>query len=583
MNNEGDTLGRAPFVFLTMSDGLKKSLVIQGSILAMAGLISKVIGFLYRIPMANILGNEGNGLYSVSFGIYNIALTLSSYSMPLAVSKLVSARIARGKYKNSHRIFNIAILFSLITGLIAWMALFWGSKFLAEVYQKPGLEYPLRILAPTTFVVALLGTCRGFFQGHRNMVPTAISQVIEQIVNAIVSIVAAASFVKAIGEIEATQPGLSVFLYDPDTMSVAAAGATGGTLGTFMGALVALILFVLLFMMNEKRIKKEASGDDLPDEDKRLLWKALIVTVFPIIISQSVYQLGYTLDDLIFGNLVVKVQMVSQAETTVMQGIFNTQYNQMINLPAAIATSMASATIPTIVAAFSRKDKMELKRKTDQVFKFTLLIALPAAVGLAVMAEPVMQTLFPRLGDKMDMAVLLLQTGSSAVVFYTMSTISSSVLQGCDRMWTPVFHAAVSLNIHVILLIALLCATDMNVMALIIGNVTFPLITSVMNMVSLCKRAGYSLDWKKTFILPGLAAVVMGAVTFGILCMLKALGTANIIQLVVPIIIAVPVYAAMVFALKAVSLEEAGSLPLIGKFIKRILRLFDIKKGKNKR
>ena len=463
------------------------------------------------------------------------------------------------------------------------MALFWGSKFLAEVYQKPGLEYPLRILAPTTFVVALLGTCRGFFQGHRNMVPTAISQVIEQIVNAIVSIVAAASFVKAIGEIEATQPGLSVFLYDPDTMSVAAAGATGGTLGTFMGALVALILFVLLFMMNEKRIKKEASGDDLPDEDKRLLWKALIVTVFPIIISQSVYQLGYTLDDLIFGNLVVKVQMVSQAETTVMQGIFNTQYNQMINLPAAIATSMASATIPTIVAAFSRKDKMELKRKTDQVFKFTLLIALPAAVGLAVMAEPVMQTLFPRLGDKMDMAVLLLQTGSSAVVFYTMSTISSSVLQGCDRMWTPVFHAAVSLNIHVILLIALLCVTDMNVMALIIGNVTFPLITSVMNMVSLCKRAGYSLDWKKTFILPGLAAVVMGAVTFGILCMLKALGTANIIQLVVPIIIAVPVYAAMVFALKAVSLEEAGSLPLIGKFIKRILRLFDRKKGKNKR
>lgn len=566
-----------------MSDGLKKSLVVQGSILAMAGLISKVIGFLYRIPMANILGNEGNGLYSVSFGIYNIALTLSSYSMPLAVSKLVSARIARGKYKNSHRIFNIAILFSLTTGLIAWMAIFWGAKFLAEVYQKPGLEYPLRILAPTTFVVALLGTCRGFFQGHRNMVPTAISQVIEQIVNAIVSIVAAASFVKAIGGIEASQPGLSVFLYDPDTMSVAAAGATGGTLGTFMGALVALIMFAFLFVLSEKRIKKEASGDDLPDEEKRLLWKALLVTVFPIIISQSVYQLGYTLDDLIFGNLVVRIQQISQAETTVMQGIFNTQYNQMINLPAAIATSMASATIPTIVAAFSRKDTAELKRKTDQVFKFTLLIALPSAVGLAVMAEPVMQTLFPRLGDKMDMAVLLLQTGSSAVVFYTMSTISSSVLQGCDRMWTPVFHAAISLNIHVILLIALLCATDMNVMALIIGNVTFPLITSVMNMISLRKQAGYSLDWKRTFILPGLASVIMGAVTFGILYILKRLGAGHIIQLIVPISLACPVYAVLILLLKAVSIEEAFSLPLIGKFVRKIAGLFGKKKQKNRR
>ena len=533
--------------------------------------------------MANILGNEGNGLYSVSFGIYNIALTLSSYSMPLAVSKLVSARIARGKYKNSHRIFNIAIIFSLTTGLLAWGALFWGSKFLAEVYQKPGLEYPLRILAPTTFVVALLGTCRGFFQGHRNMVPTAISQVIEQIVNAIVSIVAAASFVRAIGGIEASQPGLSVFLYDPDTMSVAAAGATGGTLGTFMGALVALIMFALLFVLSEKRIKKEASGDDLPDEEKRLLWKALLVTVFPIIISQSVYQLGYTLDDLIFGNLVVRIQQISQAETTVMQGIFNTQYNQMINLPAAIATSMASATIPTIVAAFSRKDTAELKRKTDQVFKLTLLIALPSAVGLAVMAEPVMQTLFPRLGDKMDMAVLLLQTGSSAVVFYTMSTISSSVLQGCDRMWTPVFHAAISLNIHVILLIALLCATDMNVMALIIGNVTFPLITSVMNMISLRKQAGYSLDWKRTFILPGLASVIMGAVTFGILYILKRLGAGHIIQLIVPISLACPVYAVLILLLKAVSIEEAFSLPLIGKFVRKIAGLFGKKKQKNRR
>ena len=553
-----------------MSDGLKKSLVIQGSILAMAGLISKVIGFLYRIPMANILGNEGNGLYSVSFGIYNIALTLSSYSMPLAVSKLVSARIARGKYKNSQRMFNIAILFSLTTGLIAWGVLFFGSRFLAEIYQKPGLEYPLRILAPTTFVVALLGTCRGFFQGHRNMVPTAISQVIEQIVNAVVSIIAAATFVKSIGEIESTQPALSLFLYDPDTMTVAA------------GALVALLMFVLLFIMSEKRIKKEASGDDLPDEEKRLLWKALIATVFPIIISQSVYQLGYTLDDLIFGNLVVRVQQISQAETTVMQGIFNTQYNQMINLPAAIATAMASATIPTIVAAFSRKDTAELKRKTDQVFKFTLLIALPSAVGLAVMADPVMQTLFPRLGDKMGMAVLLLQTGSSAIVFYTMSTISSSVLQGCDRMWTPVFHAAISLNIHVILLIALLCATDMNVMALIIGNVSFPLITSVLNMVSLRRRTGYSLDWKKTFILPGLAAVIMGAVTSGILYVLKLLGVGNIIQLLVPIFIAVPVYSAMVFVLKAVSIEEAVSFPLIGKYIGKTVRLLDRKKSKNK-
>ncbi|MBR6157840.1 MAG: oligosaccharide flippase family protein, partial [Lachnospiraceae bacterium] len=114
-----------------MSAQLKKSLVVQGSILAIAGLITKVIGFIYRIPMANILGNVGNGLYSVAFGIYNIALTLSSYSMPLAVSKLMSARLAKGQYKNAYRLFRCALIFAIITGSIACCVLFFGAEFLA--------------------------------------------------------------------------------------------------------------------------------------------------------------------------------------------------------------------------------------------------------------------------------------------------------------------------------------------------------------------------------------------------------------------------------------------------------------------
>ena len=116
-----------------MSDKLKKSLVIQGSILAIAGLVSKIIGFLYRIPMANIMGNTGNGIYSVSFGIYNIALTLSSYSMPLAVSKLVSARLAKKEYKNAHRLFRDALIFAIIAGTIACLVLFFGAEFQAKM------------------------------------------------------------------------------------------------------------------------------------------------------------------------------------------------------------------------------------------------------------------------------------------------------------------------------------------------------------------------------------------------------------------------------------------------------------------
>ena len=350
-----------------MNERLKKNLVLQGSILAIAGLISKVIGFIYRIPMANIMGNTGNGLYSVAFGLYNIALTLSSYSMPLAISKLMSARLAKGDKKNAHRLFHDALIFAVCTGLIASIALYNGAEFFAKVYHKNGLEMPLRVLAPTVFVVAMLGCCRGFFQGYRNMVPTAVSQVIEQIVNAIVSVAAAAYFTRiAVGE------------------NAAAYGAMGGTFGTLFGALSALVLFIFLFIARQLVIRNKDMGD-MPAEDHRVLIKAVFFTVLPVIISQSIYQLGYTLDDLIFGNLMA-LKGVDQTTATNLQGVFNTQYNQMINLPTAIATAMASATLPSIVASHTRGEKDKVKEKTDTVIKVNMLIAIPSAIGLAVLA-----------------------------------------------------------------------------------------------------------------------------------------------------------------------------------------------------
>ena len=219
--------------------------------------------------------------------------------------------------------------------------------------------------------------------------------------------------------------------------NAAAYGAMGGTFGTLFGAATALIFFFILFVIRQVIIKKKGGPDtaDMPAEDHKLIIKAIVLTVIPVIISQSIYTLGYTLDDLIYGNLMV-LKGTDQTAATIQQGVFNTQYNQMINLPTAIATAMASATLPSIVASRARGEDENVKRKTDAVIKVNMLIAIPSAAGLAVLAEPVMGVLFPRLGDMMDTAVMLLRTGSSAVVFYALSTLSTSILQGCDlRTW----------------------------------------------------------------------------------------------------------------------------------------------------
>ena len=484
----------------------EKSILGQGLLLASAGILTKIIGFLYRIPMANILGEEGNGIYSVAFGIYNVALTLSSYSLPLAVSKLLSARYARGDNRNAQRIFRLSQIFAAVTGTLAFLALFFGAGALEGIYNCPGLSRPLRVLAVTTYVVAFLGVFRGYFQGHSDMGPTAISQIIEQIVNAVVSVAAAWGLAEL---------AVSGFYGDSPAPSLRSSlAAAGGTMGTLSGALAAL--FTLLFLYFSWRKKKFGSFKEHkdtimpPGEPAPQLLILLIATVLPVIISQTIYQIGYTVDDLVFGQLMALRGIPSETVTS-LRGVFNTQYNQLINLPVAVSTAMAASALPGIVRAVAKDGKEEGFRRAGGVLSFNMAFAFPAAVGLAVLSDPIMGLLFPRLVNYHTLAASLLLTGSSAVVFYALSTLTTSVLQAYDHMKTPVIHAGVSLVIHVILISVLLYTTDLGVYALIIGNVSFPFCVCSLNLLKL-KRLGFKPDVIALFLKPALAAAVMGAV-----------------------------------------------------------------------
>ena len=198
--------------------------LVQGSILAAASIISRIIGLLYRLPMTDIIGDTGNNYYSCAFEIYNIMLIISSYSLPLAVSKLVSARIAKGQRKQAYQVFKGALLFAVIAGTIVAIIVYFGAEIFTSMLQTPLSVFALRVLAPVLVVVAILGVLRGFFQGLGNMMPSAVSQIIEQIVNAIISIWAAYvlfQYGTKIGEV----------LGNPEKYA-AAYGAAGGTLGT---------------------------------------------------------------------------------------------------------------------------------------------------------------------------------------------------------------------------------------------------------------------------------------------------------------------------------------------------------------
>lgn len=533
-----------------MGTSKKSDFLVQGSILAIASIIVRLIGLLYRLPLTNIIGDEGMGYYSQAFSIYNIALILSSYSLPLAVSKLVATRLAKKEYRNSYRIFLCSLAFAVIVGTIMSLIVFFGADFLATViFKTPGSAIPLKILAPTIFVFAVMGVLRGYFQGKRTMVPTSVSQVLEQIINAIVSIAAAYYFISQRSASE----------------DMSAYGAAGGTLGTFVGASVALIFLAFIFALYkpiiDRQMKKDKNSirESYPD-----LLKALGITIIPVILSQTVYQLSGFLDGVIFSNVLFG-KGVEEGIRTTLWGIYSNKYSLLITVPVAVASSMAAATIPSIVATKTSSSNIELKEKVHQVIKFNMLIAIPAAVGLGVLASPVIRLLF---SDASKLPADLMRMGSIAVVFFALSTITNAILQGINNMRKPVIHSAISLGVHIVLLYVLLKFFNLGVYALVIGNVTFALLVCILNWVSVGKLLNYKQEVKKTFIIPTVCSLIMGAIAYMVYSLLNTKLPSSVSTLFA-VLVGVLVYGVLLLLFKDVTETELIEMPF-GRTLARI-------------
>ncbi len=540
-----------------MSTNQKNDLLRQGSILAIAGILVRLIGILYRIPMSNLLGDAGNGIYSVAYGIYSVTLTLASSSLPLAVSKLIAQRSIRKQHRNAFFLFRVALIFSLIIGAAAALFLFFGADFLEGLYAREGLARPLRIVAPTVLVMSALGIFRGFFQGKNTMVPTAVSQLLEQIVNALVSIAAISWMMHAFEESE----------------DQSAYGAAGGIMGTLAGALTALIFLLFIFSVCRPHLYRQIRHDTHGStETIRDILKALMITVIPVILSQTVYQIGFTLDDLLFGNL-MDAKGIDNNTISSLQGVFNSQYNILINAPVAVATAMASSTIPSISASTAAGDWREIRRKVRGVIKFNMAVAIPAAVGLAVLARPILTLLFPSLTEYRDLATNLLVYGSSAVVFFALSTITSAVLQSVNQMRTPVVHGAISLALHVLILYFLLKYTDLGIYALIIGNVSFPIVICALNWRSVGIALSYRQEVQKTFVIPLISSAIMGLIAWGVYSLLFSWTEKNTLSVVIAVVAAVLVYGFCLLRFYCFTRQELYDLPFGGRIVRLAQRM----------
>lgn len=532
--------------------------LVQGSILAAAGIIVRLIGLLYKIPMTRILGDEGIGYYNTAYEIYNIGLILSSYSLPLAVSKLIAKKEQERERGDANRVFHCGIAVGVFTGGLMTVFLIAGSDWIAsKIFNSPGSALPLRVMAPTILVFAVMGVFRGFFQGHGNMIPTSLSQIVEQVVHAAVSIWASWDFMNRFASRE----------------NPASYGAAGGTLGTLVGTLAAFVLLAVLMKKESsrrKRMRKTETEDDYnynPSSSYGEIMKLLILTFTPIILSQFVYQLSGSVDNSMFG-LIMGGKGLDESERLSLLGIYGGKYRLLTNVPVAIASSLGASMIPSIVTSKVMGRPKEVKRKISITIKFNMLLAIPCSLGMFALASPLMQLVF---GDGRKMTEELLMLGSSAVIFFSLSTVTNAVLQGIDQMRKSVTHSAISLGIHVVFVYVMLEYLNMGVYGLVIGNVTFALVVCILNWIAIGKTLHYRQEVRTTFVLPFCASALMAAAARGIYQGVYFLSSSNTVSVCIAVLLAILIYGVLIMKIGAVREDELRQMPMgtrLARFLK---------------
>ncbi len=544
----------------------KDGFIMQAGILAFAGIIVRMIGLLYNKPLVSIIGDEGFGYYDSAYAAYSIVLLISSYSIPSAVSKVIAQRLAVKEYRNAHRIFQCAFIYVLVVGGIASLFVFFGAGILVKMDSA---VFPLRVLAPTIFFSGILGVLRGYFQAHKTMLQTSLSQILEQLVNAGMSIGMAYLLVQMVA--------------DKDMTVKASYGAAGGTIGTGAGVLAALLFMAGMYGLNRKTIHKRIERDTgHVDEPYRDIFKMILMVVTPFILSTGIYNINNFMDKTIYQQIMMGIKHVEEAVVATDLSAM-AKGTKIANIPIALASAMATALIPGISSDFAKGNIKSVQHKVAKSVKVTMLISIPSAVGLGALAKPVMMVIFHQ-PDTLDLASMLLVCMSVTIVLYALSTLTQAILQSIGRMKTPIINATAAVALHGAMMIAMELFLDekYSLYYYVAATVVYALLLCIFNQISVHRYLNYSQEIEKTFLCPVIASVIMGTAAFGVYHGVYFLVKSNLAALGLAVFVGAFLYFVLIICMRAISEDELKGMPK-GYMLVAIAKKMGIMKPENDR
>lgn len=537
-----------------MSNSKGKESFLKGAlILGLAGVLVKIIGAFFRIPLGNLIGAEGMGYYQAAYPVYTLFLTLATAGFPTALAKLVSEKNAIGDYKGAHKIFKVSYTVLAITGFIAFCIFFFGADFIVnDIMKNPGAKYAMLAISPALLFVPVMSAYRGYFQGRREMTHIAVSQISEQIFRVALGITLAYLLMNKLG----SNPG-------PEQ------GAAGAIMGATIGAIASIIYLIMAYFANRKTRKREIKASkNCREENVPTIMKKLLVVAIPITIGASVMPLVNMIDNVIVIRRLMEAGF-TQVEANMMFGQLTGLAMSIINLPAVITVAMSMSLVPAISEACAIGDRVKAIKETKSAIKITLMVVLPCAFGMASLAHPIIKLLYPKEPHMVGTIFLVL---TPCVIFLGLIQSLNGILQGMGKPLVPVVCLVIGMICKVAISYTLTAIPEINVIGSALGTVTAYLVAGVLELIYIKRAMKMKLSAKEFFIKPLITVIAMFAsvkLAYGFVVGMIGNSLATIVSIGVGAI----VYVVLVFALGVISKEDLLKMPKGNKIYRVIKKL----------
>lgn len=530
-----------------MAEPQKQNFLHGATILAAGVIIMKILGAIYKIPLQNILGDTGYGYFNAAYVIYNVLLTIATAGLPVALSRLISEANTLEQPRQARRIFRVATITLAVLGVIFSALMFFLPEQMAVLLvSKPEVSKCVFALSPAVLLVCLTSAFRGYIQGHGNMKPTTVGQVLEVLVKVIVGLVLA---------IWLTRAGKS--------LPVSSAGAI---FGVTAGALAALVYMLLQYLRRYKVQAEEACRADsaTPDSVKKTFGQFIKIG-FIITLGASVMSVISLIDTKLIWIQLPNVEGIGDALAEELYGSYSAMQT-LYNLPAAFITPMTIAVVPAISAAVAKRSHQEACDIAGSSLRISSVLAMPMGVGLAVLAYPIVHVLYPRTNEIGPTILVYLAIAS---VFVCIALVSNAILQANGNEKLPILSMVAGGIVKIVANLLLVGRPSINILGAPIGTICCYGVICLLNCFFISKTQRYKPNYKDIFLRPLVSALIMGVAAWGVYGILSKILKISaesgklmlLVAMCAAIVVAVVLYVVLIIVTHAVTREDMKLIP----------------------